>query len=118
MGPNGEQARKFQETDEDHATCCLTWSPDGKQYLYISGESVVSRNVKGGLPVTLFQPSELAKMSDWVRLHDGRMIYALPEPTNDRTCNYWTTRIDPEHRQAARRTQEANELAQLLRVWR
>jgi serine/threonine protein kinase len=94
MGPNGEQARKFQETDEDHATCCLTWSPDGKQYLYISGESVVSRNVKGGLPVTLFQPSELAKMSDWVRLHDGRMIYALPEPTNDRTCNYWTTRID------------------------
>jgi serine/threonine protein kinase len=94
MGPNGDQARKFQEPDEDHATCCLTWSPDGKQYLYISGESVVSRNVKGGLPVTLFQPSELAKMSDWVRLHDGRMIYALPEPTNDRTCNYWTTRID------------------------
>lgn len=94
MGPNGEQARKFEQTGENQASCCLYWSPDGKQYLYISEETVFSRNVKGGPPVTLFQPSELAKMSDWVRLHDGRMIYALPEPTNDRTCNYWTMRID------------------------
>ena len=100
MGPNGEQARKFQETDENHAICCLTWSPDGKQYLYIStnssGDTVLSRNVKGGLPVILFQPSELAKMYDWVRLHDGRVLYSLREPVNtvSDVCNYWTMRVD------------------------
>jgi Tol biopolymer transport system component len=91
MGPNGEQARKFEQTD---AHCCLYWSPDGKQYLYISEEKVVSRNVKGGPPVTLFQPSELAKMGDLVALHDGRVLSSPREATNDRTCNYWTMRID------------------------
>jgi len=100
MGPNGEQARKFQETDENHAICCLTWSPDGKQYLYIStdssGDTVLSRDVKGGPPVTLFQPSEFAKIYDWVRLHDGRVVYSLAEPWNtvSDVCNYWTMRVD------------------------
>ena len=96
MGPNGEQARKFEQTGENQATCCLYWSPDGKQYLYISGETVLSRNVKGGPPVTLFQPSELAKMRDWVRLHDGRVLYSPREPGNTLSdvCNYWTMRVD------------------------
>src|SRR5258708_4589559 len=86
MGPNGEQARKFQETDENHALCCLIWSADGKQYLYLStnssGDTGLSRNVKGGPPVNLFQPSELARMHDIVWLHDGRMFYSLAEPWN------------------------------------
>ncbi len=100
MGPDGEQAQKFQEADENHAICCLIWSPDGKQYLYIStnssGDTVLSRNVKGGPPVTLFQPRELAKMHDLVWLHDGRLVYSLAEPLNtvSDVCNYWTMRID------------------------
>jgi len=100
MGPNGEQARKFQETDENHAICCLTWSPEGKQYLYIStnpvDDTVLSRNVKGGPPVILFQPSELEKMYDWVRLHDGRVIYSLRDPVNtvSDVCNYWAMRLN------------------------
>ena len=101
MGPNGGQARKFQETDENQAICCLIWSADGKQYLYIStnssGDTVLSRNVKGGPSVTLLQPSELAKMRDLVWLHDGRLDYSLAEPLNtvSDVCNYWTMRIDP-----------------------
>ncbi len=100
MGPDGEQARKFQETDENHALCCLIWSADSKQYLYIStnssGDTVLSRNANGGLPVTLFQPSELAKIHDLVWLHDGRVVYSLAEPWNtvSEVCNYWTMRID------------------------
>src|SRR5258708_28369159 len=100
MGPNGEQARKFQETDENHALCSLIWSADGKQYLYLStnssGDTGLSRNVKGGPPVNLFQPSELAKMHDIVWLHDGRMFYSLAEPWNtvSDVCNYWTMRLD------------------------
>ena len=100
MGPDGEQARKFQETDETHALCCLIWSADRKQYLYIStnssGDTVLSRNANGGPPVNLFQPSELAKIHDLVWLHDGRLVYSLAEPWNtvSEVCNYWTMRID------------------------
>jgi eukaryotic-like serine/threonine-protein kinase len=100
MGPNGEQARKIQESDENHAICCLIWSRDGKQYLYIStnssGDTVLSRNVKGGPAVTLFQPSELATMHDLLWLHDGRVVHSLSEPVNtvSDVCNYWTLRID------------------------
>ena len=100
MGPDGEQARKFQETDETHALCCLIWSADRKQYLYIStnssGDTVLSRNANGGPPVNLFQPSELAKIHDLVWLHDGHLVYSLAEPWNtvSEVCNYWTMRID------------------------
>jgi hypothetical protein len=100
MGPNGEQARKIQESDENRAICCLTWSRDGKQYLYIStnssGDTVLSRNVKGGPPVTIFQPSELEKIHDLLWLHDGRLVHSLSEPVNtvSDVCNYWTMRID------------------------
>jgi eukaryotic-like serine/threonine-protein kinase len=100
MDPNGEQARKLQETDENHGICCLIWSADGKRFLYIStnssGDTMLSRNVKGGPPVTLFQPSELAKIHDVVWLHDGRVVYSLAEPWNtvSDVCNYWTMRLD------------------------
>jgi serine/threonine protein kinase/Tol biopolymer transport system component len=98
MGPDGEQARKFQETSDDRAICCLIWSVDSKQYLYIltnsSGDTGLSRDVKGGPPVTLFQPSELAKIHDLVWLHDGRLIYDLPESENGAVCNYWAMRLD------------------------
>src|SRR5439155_689758 len=35
MGPNGEQARKFQETNEGTAIEAFGWSPDGKHYGYV-----------------------------------------------------------------------------------
>jgi Tol biopolymer transport system component len=98
MGPNGENARKFQETNEGSAIAGFGWSPDGKRYTYVlansSGDTLVSGDIKGGPTVTLFQPSEFAKLGDVNWLHDGRLVYGLPEPTNFRTCNYWTMRID------------------------
>src|SRR5262249_14715269 len=96
MGPNGEQARKFYEVNDDSAVCCFGWSPDGKRYAYIStdasGGTMLSRQVKGGSPITLFQDAELKKMDDIVWLPDGRVVYSLPETTG--TANYWTTRLD------------------------
>src|SRR5262249_26736715 len=94
MGPNGEQARKFYEVNDDSAVCCFGLSPDGKRYAYIStdasGGTMLSRQVKGGSPITLFQDAELKKMDDIVWLPDGRVVYSLPEATG--TANYWTTR--------------------------
>ena len=99
MGPNGEQARKFQGTGEDTSISNMGWSPDGKRYSYIladaSGESMLSRDVMGGPPVTLFQSSELKKTNDIVWLHDGRMVYDVRESGSQGTvCNYWITQLD------------------------
>ena len=98
MGPNGEQALKFYETKEDNAICCFGWSPDAKRYAYIltnaSGDSMLSRDMTAGSPITLFVSSELKKMNDIVWLHDGRLVYSLPESENNSVCNYWTMRLD------------------------
>jgi len=98
MGPNGENARKLLETNEGSALVGFAWSPDGKHYTYVfvdaSGSAVLGLDINGGSPVTLFTQSEMKNMEDVNWLHDGRVVYALPEPANDRTCNYWTMRID------------------------
>jgi len=98
MGPNGEQARKFYEAKEGTGTDCRGWSPDGKYYLYVSrdesGDTGLSQNVESRLPVTLFGPSEMSKINDFVWLHDGRLVYSLSEPANGEVCNYWTMRLD------------------------
>jgi len=99
MGPNGEQARKYYEAKEGTDTSCWGWFPDGKYYGYVladeSGAKALSQPVQGGSPATLFRDSELQKINDFVWLHDGRVVYDLPEPSNDSICNYWTMRIDP-----------------------
>jgi serine/threonine protein kinase len=98
MRPDGENARRIQETDENSAIAGFGWSPDGKRYTYVltdsSGDTVISRDARGGPPVTLFRPSEMAAITDFVWLHDGRVVYSLHEPTNSNTCNYWTMRLD------------------------
>lgn len=97
MGPSGKQARKFQETDESSAIGAFGWSPDGKHYGYVFtdalGDTMLSRDISGGSLVTLFKLSEL-KINDIVWLHDGRVVYDLPEPGNGNVCNYWTMRLD------------------------
>jgi serine/threonine protein kinase len=98
MGPNGEQARKFQETNESSAMGAFGWSPDGKHCLYVSGDESgvtwLSQPVEGGPPVTLFRNAELQKMDDNNWLHGGRLVYSLHETQNAHVCNYWTMRLD------------------------
>jgi serine/threonine protein kinase len=98
MGPNGEQPRKYYEAKDGAGTSCWGWSPDGKHYLYVStdesGSTGVSQALEGGPPNKLLGDAELSKMNDIVLLHDGRVVFDLPEPTNGSVCNYWTMRLD------------------------
>jgi len=98
MGPNGEQPRKFQESNESSAIGAFGWSPDGKHYGYIftdaSGDTMLSHDIGGGASVTLFDLSKLKSMNDIVWLHDGRVVYSLAEPGNANVCNYWTMRLN------------------------
>ena len=104
MGPDGEQARKLYEADEDGAVLNLTWSPDGQRVIYgrtdKSGDTVVSRDLKGGPPTVLFPSSEfpsseMTTVHDSTWLPDGRAIYSVDEPGAILpTCNFWIMRFD------------------------
>ena len=99
MGPNGEDARKLYDTDENSAMGGFTWFPHGQRVSYVttdkSGDTLVTRELSGGPITTIFPPSQMKKIIDLTLLPDARLLYALEE-TNDRnTCNYWELRVDP-----------------------
>ena len=96
MSTTGDQARKLYDTDENSTIRGAVWSPDGKWIIYDradnAGFSLLSRDLKGGTPNTLFSPSDL---QDYLWLPDGRLIYSLPETEAIRaTCNFWEMRLD------------------------
>jgi serine/threonine protein kinase/Tol biopolymer transport system component len=99
MGPSGEQARKVFDTDEKSAIAGALWSPDSRRFIYVrndeSGDTFLSRDLKGASPVTVLAPSETKNIQDGLWLPDGRFLYSMREPqaVGD-TCNYWAMRID------------------------
>jgi Tol biopolymer transport system component len=104
MDSDGGHARKLFEADEDGAVLNLSWSPDGQRFIYLrtdnSGDTVVSRNLKGGPPTTIFPSaefpaSEFAKVRDSTWLPDGRTIWGRDETGAILpTCNFWIMRFD------------------------
>ena len=98
MGPNGEQARKYLEADENSAILGGQWSPDGKRFGYLkidkSGAFVESRDLKSGLTTTVLADRD-DRMVTLFSLPDGRLIYGLRESERSRSCNFWDIRTDP-----------------------
>jgi serine/threonine protein kinase len=99
MGPNGEQAHKLYDTDENSAICCVNWSPDGQRILYLksgqNGDTFVSRDLKGGPLNTIFSPSENKNITDAFWLADGRLLYSVRGGGPlESECNFWTLQID------------------------
>jgi serine/threonine protein kinase len=99
MGPDGGQARKIFEADDNGAFVSVEWSPDGQRLAYLNihqsagkhEEVMETRGLKGGPPIAL--PSATSRDFCW--LADGRLIYTLNEPNPDSTsCNFWELRID------------------------
>jgi DNA-binding winged helix-turn-helix (wHTH) protein/Tol biopolymer transport system component len=103
MGPGGEQAHKLYEVGEKNAICCLHFFADGQRVSYIasdeSGDTLVARDLRGGVATTLLPASEMKKMGDTAWLPDGRLIYSdvcIGETVAfDTRCNYWIERLDP-----------------------
>ena len=103
MGPDGGQARKLYGADKDADIFGLIWSPDMQRVIYTRAEgstdSMLSRDLKGGPPLTLFPSSEFRAWEEHVRdflwLPDGRLIYEVEDPEALRTtCNFWVMRVD------------------------
>ena len=100
MGPNGDQVRKLFDSNEDSSIFGLAWSPDGKQVLYgvtdQSGDTLLSRDLNNGPPVTIFGPNEMRQLSDLLWLADGRLLFSREEPESSLggSCNFWEMRLD------------------------
>jgi Tol biopolymer transport system component len=99
MGPNGNQARKLFDTDENSAIGGVSWSPDGQRILYVksdkTGDATVTRDLQGGPVNTIFSPSENKSINDAFWLADGRLLYsAREEGPLDSESNFWTLQID------------------------
>ena len=100
MNAEGDQARKLYDTNENSTICCLVWSGDGKRIIYVktdaSGDTYLSRDLRGGPVVTVFRPEETKDLRDFLWLPDGRFLYSVQELGSafGRSCNLWTVRID------------------------
>jgi len=99
MGPSGGEARKLFDTDEESSIGGLRWSGDGKRVLYLktdrSGDTLQSRDLKGGLPTPILGPGE-KQVNDFIWLADGRLLYSMAEPGSlvGSACNLWEMRLD------------------------
>jgi serine/threonine protein kinase len=100
MKPDGSEARKLFEVDENSGFLGAESSPDGQRLAYYDRRdmqndvrnSIEIRELRGGSAVTM---TEASTVEDFSWSPDGRMIYSLREagPTQQ-SCNYWATRID------------------------
>ena len=110
MGPNGEDAKKLYDADENSAICCLTWSPAGQRILHIrtdeSGDTLLTRDLQGGPVTKVFSPSEIRRINDLSWLPDGRLLYSKSESSGN-SCNFWDMPLDER---TGRPTREARQL--------
>jgi serine/threonine protein kinase/dipeptidyl aminopeptidase/acylaminoacyl peptidase len=99
MGPDGANARKVYDIDENSALGGVAWSPNGKLIAYSridpEGASLLSRDLKGGPPTTIFAPSVGNQVFEYLWL-PGRLIYSMAEPQalGVSGCNFWEMRLD------------------------
>jgi len=99
MGPDGGDARKLYEADENGAICCLHWFPHGQRVWYGTVDKVpggiVTRNLSGGPVTPIYPPSEPKTSWEYTVLPDNRLLFPIGESgAVGQTCNYWVMPLD------------------------
>lgn len=98
MDAKGQQARKLFDTPPETALAGFSWSNDRKRAIYFKfgathGE-LVSRDLNGGPAKTIVSLPDQQRLSDFISLPDGRLIYAESNDALHRACDLWELRID------------------------
>jgi eukaryotic-like serine/threonine-protein kinase len=107
MGPDGEDAHRIMALEPSDEFSGLAWAPNSRRFAYLLSrrnsdgtESAVieTRDLDGKNPSVILSNADAVEVSgkplSW--LSDGRVIYALSEPTpNQRDSNLWGLRVDP-----------------------
>jgi serine/threonine protein kinase len=101
MGPDGENARKLYEADENGAICCLHWFPHGQRVWYGTLDKVpggiVTRDVSGGPATPVYPLSETKTSWQYTVLPDNRLLFPIGESgAVGQTCNYWVMPLDEQ----------------------
>ena len=99
MDPDGGNARKLYDTDENSSiaagTNSVLWSHNGKYIAYWrtdpEGASFLTRDLKGGPPTTIFPPALGNDIFDLVWV-PGRWIYS----SSDNWCTFYEQAMDEE----------------------
>ena len=99
MGPDGEDARRLYEIDENGAICCLHWFPHGQRVWYGTTDNVpggiVTRDLSGGPATPIFPPLETKTSWQYTLLPDNRLLFPIGESgAVGQTCNYWVMPLD------------------------
>jgi len=103
MRPDGGQARKVFDVDENSMVYGLGWSQDGQRVVFerqdgpaTANTYFVSGDLTGGPLTKIFPPFDPARMGGGIWLPDGRLILRLDEPdSKSLTCNIWQIRMNP-----------------------
>lgn len=99
MSPDGEQAARLYQGDDNNGFFGADWSPDGQRVSYIGIHrsannvegSIESRDLRGG-PAIL---TAVGDVSDWTWSPDGRLIYILRETgAFTESCDFWAIGVD------------------------
>jgi eukaryotic-like serine/threonine-protein kinase len=99
MRPDGEEARKVFDIDENGSIGGLQWLPDGQRVVYGKWEGsldnfvFVAGDLEGG-PLTTIRPP--AKIDNFLWLPDGGLVYRTDDSDTDFSANLWQTRLDPQ----------------------
>jgi len=104
MRPDGQQARKVFDVDENGAIGGLTWSPDGQRVIFVrqDGPDIAntyfeSGDLQGGPLTKILPPFDTKIVTNFIWLPDGRLIYRLDEPGfRVKTCNLWRIGSNPQ----------------------
>src|SRR5439155_9663456 len=100
MDAQGDQPRKYVESNDGSEIDTFLWSPDGKRVSYIrhnpSEFTVLSQSVRGGPVSDITPPLNMERVFDGLELPDERSIFSMKEDgaVGNATCNLWTVRID------------------------
>jgi serine/threonine protein kinase len=121
MRPDGKQARKVFDVDENSTIYGLGWSQDGQRVVFerqdgpsIANTYFVSGDLKGGPLNKILPPFDPARMGAFIWLPDGRLILRLDEPGfKVKTCNLWQTNMDPRFTEFIGKPQRLTNFAEL-----
>jgi len=104
MRPDGGEARKLFDVDENSTIYGVGWSQDGQRVIYIRQDGpdiastyFVSGDLKGGPLTKILPPFDTKGLGNYIWLPDGRLIVRLDERGfKVKTCNLWQIGMNPQ----------------------
>jgi eukaryotic-like serine/threonine-protein kinase len=100
MKASGEESRKLFEAEKGTTVSWGMWSNDGQHLLFnrkpkspgSDEQTLEVLDLKSGAYKIILTSSQIR---DYLWLRDGRLLYALTEPGDEGSCNFWQIKLDP-----------------------